>query len=153
MTGGDSLGASYLAQLVSQMNEVVKSIKAQEERNAAQENLNRNLLEELNAIRKSTQNASEHHPVQREGQENIQEEDIGDTRQGQADRVSRSVNVQKRPQKNIGGRVGHQQSKGRRVANQSSNSSDGSYPKRHTAIRKIMTMKLNGQAEPSNADR
>ena len=58
MGGGDSLGVSYLAQLVPQMDEVVKSIKAQEERNAAQESLNRNLLEELNTIRKSTQSTT-----------------------------------------------------------------------------------------------
>ena len=38
--GGDSLGASYLAQLVLQMGEVGKSIKAHEEHNAAQESLN-----------------------------------------------------------------------------------------------------------------
>ena len=62
MAGRESLGASYFAQLMSQMDEVVRSIRAQEERNAAQESLNRNLLEELNVILKSTQNASEHRP-------------------------------------------------------------------------------------------
>ena len=35
MAGGESLGASYFAQLISQMDEVVRSIRAQEERNAA----------------------------------------------------------------------------------------------------------------------
>ena len=114
----------------------MRSIRAQEERNAAQESLNQNLLEELNAIRKSTQNASEHHPEQREGQEKIQEDNTGDTCQGHADRMSRSANIQKRSQENNGRRAGHQQNKGKRAANKNSESSDGSYPKRQYRVRK-----------------
>ena len=39
-TSGDNLFASYLAQFVSQIDEIVKSIKAKKERNTEQESLN-----------------------------------------------------------------------------------------------------------------
>ena len=44
----------------------IKTIKAQEKSNVVQERLNRNLLDELNVIRKSTQNVSETHRGQQD---------------------------------------------------------------------------------------